>query len=171
MATLSDLGEYVKSPASMLEEPVIRRLHEALHLRYVSDTPKPAPPWDRKGRGDRASTPAAAKGGSSESVHSEWHSRTTGDWWETQLDVEPAWELESWKIYHFSEAERDAWIAHGLRPGQVKDAAMYRDAGLSPGDLTQDVKGWTVLKRLRAGEPTDEVLRLLQRTLRDEQAM
>jgi hypothetical protein len=71
-------------------------------------------------------------------------------------------ELESWKIFDFAEAERDAWIAHGLRPGQVKDAAKYRDAGLLPGDLAQEILGWTVLKRLRAGESPDEVLRLLR---------
>jgi hypothetical protein len=30
----------------------------------------------------------------------------------------------------FTEAERDAWIADGLRPGQAKDAVAFRDAGL-----------------------------------------
>jgi hypothetical protein len=44
MATLSELGEYVKSPASMLEEPVVRRLYEVLHRRYEPDKPKAAPP-------------------------------------------------------------------------------------------------------------------------------
>ena len=171
MATLNELGEYVKSPASMLEEPVIRRLYEAVHRRYEPEKPKAAPPWDRKGRGDQAPTAAAANRDSRESDRSECHSRPTGEWWETQTDVAPAWELESWKIFDFAEAERDAWIAHGLRPGQVKDAAKYRDAGLLPGDLAQEILGWTVLKRLRAGESPDEVLRLLRAPLEDDRAI
>jgi len=69
-------------------------------------------------------------------------------------------------MFNFTEAERDAWIAHGLRPGQVKDAVAFRDAGLVPADLLEDVKGWTALKRLRAGErPTDGV-RLLRASVR-----
>lgn len=171
MATVSDLGEYVKTPASMLEEPVVRRVYDALHLRYVSDKPRPTPPWDWKGRSDQSPTPVAKRGGSREGDRSEWHSSATNDWWQTQTDVAPAWDVESWKIYNFSEAERDAWIAHGLRPGQVKDANTYRDAGIMPGDLVQVVEGWTVLKRLRSGEPACGVLRLLGRALGDEEAV
>ena len=51
MAALAELGEYAKSPASMLEEPVVRRLYEALNGRYESDKPKAAPPWEWEGPG------------------------------------------------------------------------------------------------------------------------
>lgn len=171
MSTLARLEEYVKSPASMLEEPVVRRLYENLDARYEADQQKAPPPWDRKARGDQTSTPLVASRDRHESSRSEWHSRPASDWWDRQSDVSPAWELESWKIFDFAEAERDAWIAHGLRPEQVKDAAKYRDAGLMPSDLAQDVQGWTALKRLRAGESPVEVLRLLGRPSRDERAI
>ena len=45
---------------------------------------------------------------------SNWHSRPSDDWWETRGDAAPAWELASWKMLEFTDAERDAWIAHGL---------------------------------------------------------
>jgi hypothetical protein len=73
-------------------------------------------------------------------------------------------------MFGFTETERDVWIAHGLRPGQVTDAVSFRDAGLVPADLLQNIAGWTVLKRLRAGEPPTEVVRLLRATREDDRA-
>ena len=47
---LADLNEYVQSPPSKLEEPVIRRLYEALSGQYEPEKPKPPPEWQRQGR-------------------------------------------------------------------------------------------------------------------------
>jgi hypothetical protein len=170
MAALADLGEYVQSSASKLEEPVIRRLYEAMGNQYEPEKPKSPPAWERKGRTDQSPATAKLTRGVDEGDQTNWHSASRDDWWETQGDVAPAWELESWKLHGFTEAERDAWIAHGLRPGQVKDAAAYRDAGLIPPDLMKDAAGWTALKRLRAGERPIEVVRLLQALREDDRA-
>jgi hypothetical protein len=51
LAALADLNEYVQSPASKLEEPVIRRLYEALGGHFEPEKPKPPPGWQRQGRG------------------------------------------------------------------------------------------------------------------------
>lgn len=68
-------------------------------------------------------------------------------------------------LYDFSATERDAWLAV-LRRGQARDAAKYRDAGFAPEDLLVELSGWTVAKRLRAGESLAEVKRLLDRQRR-----
>jgi hypothetical protein len=45
-----------------------------------------------------------------------------------------------------------------------------RDAGLLPADLMEEVKGWTVLKRLRAGDQPEDVARLLRTSGEDQGA-
>ena len=50
MAALADLNEYVQSPASKLEEPVIRRLYEVLGGDYEPEVPKSPPEWQQQGR-------------------------------------------------------------------------------------------------------------------------
>lgn len=162
MAAIGELGEFVQSPASKLEEPVIRRLYAAMGGRYEPARPKPSPAWDRKGRIGQVSPAARSTKDSTSEDGTNWHSASRDDWWETQGDVAPSWEVGSWKLYGFTESERDSWIAHGLRPGQVKDAVAYREAGLMPPDLVKVVAGWTVLRRLRAGDPPIDVLRLLR---------
>jgi hypothetical protein len=146
-------------------------LYEAFGAQHEPAKPKAPPEWQWKGRSDQVSAKAnPARNDGAEEARTSWCSRAGGDWWETQGDVVPAWELESWKMFGFTEAERDVWIEHGLRPGQVKDAVSFRDAGLVPADLTRDVAGWTVLKRLRAGERPAEVVRLLRATREDDRA-
>lgn len=78
---LSDLGEYVQSPASKLEEPVIRRLYEALGAQHESAKPKSPPEWQWKSQSDQV--PANAKPARNDrgEVHTSWHSRERGDWW------------------------------------------------------------------------------------------
>ena len=150
MAALADLGEYVRSPASRLEEPVIRRLYEAMGGQLEPERPKSPPAWERKGRTDESLATAKSTGDVAGGDQTNWHSSSRDDWWETQGDVAPSWERESWKLCGFTEFERDAWIAHGLRPGQVKDALAYRDAAIgtanaapgSPATATRDAV-WT----------------------------
>jgi hypothetical protein len=168
MAALADLNEYVQSPASKLEEPVIRRLYEALGGHYEPEKPKPPPEWQRQGRSHEVAAVVKSPGDRGALDQSSWHSRPRDDWWETRGDAAPAWEVASWKMLGFTEAERDAWIAHGLRPGQAKDAVAFRDAGLLPADLMEEVKGWTVLKRLRAGDQPEDIARLLRTSDEDQ---
>jgi hypothetical protein len=170
MAMVSALGEYVQSPSSKLEEPVVRRLYDALGSTYETAKPKPPPAWQQKGRADKASDASNAQKRSDQvgGELSTWRSSTKANWWETQNYAAPAWELESWKLFAFTEAERDVWLAHGLRPGQVRDAAAYRDAGLLPSDLTKVVCGWTVLKCLQAGDPPRDVVHRLRSASDDE---
>ena len=113
---------------------------------------------------EQGSATAEASRGRGEGDRSSDGDRSS--WPSTQNDVAPAWELESWKIFNFAEAERDAWLPHGLRPGQVKGAARFRDAGLLPADLVKDIKGWTALKRLRDGEPPEDVVQLVEHLVR-----
>ena len=170
MSALADLGEHVQSPASKLEEPVVRRLYEVLGGEYEPEKPKPPPAWQWKGQIDQRAAIAKSNRVIDEGDQTSWHSAARDDWWETQGDAAPTWELQSWNLYGFTEAERDAWIAHGLRPAQVKDAAAFRDSGLTPADLMKDAGGWTALKRLRAGERPIDVVRLLRALRKDDQA-
>jgi hypothetical protein len=50
MTALGDLGEYIQSPASKLEEPVIRRLYEALGAQHEPAKPKSPPEWQWKSK-------------------------------------------------------------------------------------------------------------------------
>lgn len=162
MAALVDLGEYVSSPASKIEEPVARRLYEALGGQYEPEAPKLSSRWERKGRTNQQPAARRSRMESNGDGLTNWHSAAREDWWETQGDASPAMELESWKLFGFTEVERDAWIAHGLGPGQVKDAVSCREAGLMPTDLSKKLEGWTVEKRLQAAERPADVVRLLR---------
>lgn len=130
--------------------------------QYEPEGPKSPPAWERESPTDERLTTAKSTGDVSGKDQTNWHSSSRDNWWETQGDVAPSWERESWKLGGFTESERDAWIAHGLRPGQVKDALEYREAGLMPPDLVKDAAGWTALKRLRAGDRPLDVARLLR---------
>ncbi|MDQ4036774.1 MAG: translation initiation factor IF-2 N-terminal domain-containing protein, partial [Actinomycetota bacterium] len=52
LAKLTELGEYVKSPSSTVEAPVVRRLHEAF--------PTPAPKAAKAAKATKAAKPVAA---------------------------------------------------------------------------------------------------------------
>jgi hypothetical protein len=97
MAALADLNEYAQSPASKLEELVIRRLYEALGGHYEPEKPKPTPEWQRQGRGHEGAVMVKSPGDRGALDQSSWHSRPRDDWWETRGDAAPAWEVASWK--------------------------------------------------------------------------
>lgn len=170
MAALASLGEYVPSPSSKVEEPVARRLYEALGGQYEQEESKPPSQWEQNGRTDQRPAAKRLPTQSTGDGPTNWHSAAREDWWETQGDASPAMELESWKLFGFTEVERDAWIAHGLRPGQLGDAVSYREAGLVPTDLPKKLEGWTVKKRLQAGERPTDVVRLLRMPQQDDRA-
>lgn len=54
-------------------------------------------------------------------------------------------------------------MAEGLRAGQAKLARDLRDGGFTPFDLRIQLLGWTVAKRLRAGESIPDVYDLLRK--------
>lgn len=184
LALLADLDEYAPHRNSMLEPPVVRRIYVALELtpperptprspdvltpRPTSGLtpPKPRPRRDNNplmgtisNRRGSESPPRAPRDGRAAA-----HSRNAADGLAEAYgsDVAPGWEYESWKLLGFTEVERDAWTAEGLRNGQAPFAATLRDAGLSPADLSVRVNGWTVLARLTNGEGATHVVRLLR---------
>jgi hypothetical protein len=79
MAALADLGEYVPSPASKLEEPVIRRLYEGLGAQQESAKPESPPEWQWKSRTDQVPTNAKPARNDRAEAQTDWHSREKGD--------------------------------------------------------------------------------------------
>lgn len=155
-------GEFVASPQSFLEEPVLRRLSEHFRQPILSETAiKKVRPWERRGSGSRVGPPPTRK----PRRDVTWEQPPEDDLWAAAYDASPTFEIESWKLFGFSETDRDLWIDAGLRPGQVNAAAKFAEAGFRPSDLALVVSGWTVRDRLRKGEEPAEVLRLLKRAL------
>lgn len=68
-----------------------------------------------------------------------------------------------WALRGFTDAEKDVWLAAGLKDGQAKLAVQLAEAGLSPQDLPADLGGWTVLERVNQGEDIVAVARLYER--------
>ncbi|MHA6510729.1 hypothetical protein [Tessaracoccus sp. Y1736] len=165
LEALQEIGEYVDSPAmKSIVEPVAKRVAEHLGLQLPADPPHPKGKWEildtqpsdtlrRQPRLDRrGSTPTSGQFGPPD--------RSLGlD--NPRLDAKAPWDEQEWKLYGFSDIERDVWIDHGLRKGQAKRAAALRNAGLTPPDLGTSLYGWTVAKRLREGETPTSVKRLL----------
>ncbi len=175
MTALSDIGEYVPSMTKKtLEEPVVRKIYDHFGCTYLSDPVHPCSQWIR--HGTDTSQPARPR------KHPNPHqSSATGPYTTTtkregvalgnpNQDVAEAWIPQAWTFYGFSDVEKEAWLDAGLRDGQVQDAIKYRDAGLTPTDLGMVVAGWSVSKRLRAGEDLYYVKRLLDTTTNTEAA-
>lgn len=68
-----------------------------------------------------------------------------------------------WALRGFTNAEKDVWLAAGLKDGQAKLAVQLIEAGLSPQDLSADLGGWTVLERVHQGEDVVALARLHER--------
>ena len=169
-AVLVELGEFVDSNRKkLIEEPTFRRVCEALQVDYgESPTHRPSP-WVVRDSVSPAVAVAGVIGSPYQvgprpdgpySTSSRDQSLGLGD---RSEDASDAMADASWVFYGFSEVERDAWRVY-LRSGQAKDAAILRAAGFAPDDLMVEVSGWTVAKRLRAGESPSEVMRLLKRS-------
>lgn len=187
---LHDLHEYVKNSASFVEVPVIRRVHEAFDVTYhprpqVAQPVSPStrqvpaglgPPPKREKRDNhplmgeisprrsRQAQPNAQPVSGTSAV--SWTGRKADQQWAELRggDASHSFEFESWKLYGFSEVERDVWIEAGLRPGQAQHAAELHEAGLSSTDLRVVLHGWTVADRLLRGEGAKAVARMLAQT-------
>lgn len=163
---LAALGEHVESDRKkQLEAPIVRAVYKHLNVEQAPTAPKPISQWQiRDDAGPRPQTrPRAQRPNPRQQIGDSSfapkdNSLGIGD---PSHDYAPAWASESWKLRGFTEVEKDAWIAAGLREGQVRQAARLRDAGFQPGDLSKEVKGWSVAKRIRAGESLTEIRRLL----------
>lgn len=184
LALLTDLGEYAPHRNSMLEPPVVRRIYQALGLTPPQrpapqspnvSTPPPTggltPPRPRARRDNHPLMGTISSRQRNESPQSAPRDSPAASRFRNIADslaqaygsdVAAGWEYESWKLLGFTEVERDAWTAEGLRTGQAPVAATLRDAGLSPADLSVRVNGWTVLARLTKGEGAAQVVRLLK---------
>jgi hypothetical protein len=165
---LAELGEYVDSPAKrIIEEPVKRRVCGHLGVSYLAPGGHTPAPWQwtdsaaRKAELPRRGRPASAgpKDSGTRTVVPPDRSVGLGD---PADDVSVTMENFAWTYRGFGMSDRDAWCVY-LRPGQAKYAARLRDAGFKPDDLAVEVGGWTVARRLRAGEPMAGVKRLLDR--------
>lgn len=193
MGVLDNLGEFVRSASSYVEVPIIRQVHAAFNVEYLSNPswrkgqspPTPSqpqgltPPAKKPrrdnnplmGTSDRPQdqlTIAHPRGPKQRFFPPEWQSRTTGQEWSLGggVDSSPAFEFVEWKVRGFSEIDRDAWIAAGLRASQGRLAAELREAGLQPTDLATELYGWKVIDRLTRGEGATGVARMLCRSRR-----
>lgn len=167
MTALKAVGEYVDNHRrKMIEEPVVKKVFEHFGRQYKAESPKPVSQWQvRDLRG--APRPARKrKKPQSRPVNGprrfESSDRSLGLGHPT-ADTKDAWADSEWQLLGFTEVERDVWLDGGLRRGRARDAKVLRDAGFQPADLRRDVFGWSVAKRLRAGEHPEAVLRLLRR--------
>lgn len=170
MEALQEIGEYVSTPTSnSLESPAVRQIYSYFGMSYEPETVvPPVSPWKI-----RDETPCSSirripskKTAPVRSNHPKmrFEPKDTSEGLDhPHHDAKPAWAFEEWKLYGFSDNERDAWISYGLRPGQARFAKHLRDAGLLATDLHVEVEGWSVAKRLRAAESPRDVFRLLQR--------
>jgi hypothetical protein len=189
LQVLEDMGEYVKSHASYVEAPVIRRLHERFGVTYgVADRPTHsasitgrgapteglAPPPRRTKRDNHPlmgeisprrvlDSSLDSRSARSAPPTTSWSARTVEQRWADLAggDASHALEFEEWKFRGFSDVERDVWMASGLRAGQARWAAELRDGGLSPTDLEVELHGWKVVDRLQRGEGAKAVARML----------
>ena len=103
MAALADLNEYAQSPASKLEEPVIRRLYEALGGHYEPEKPKPTPEWQQQGRSHEVAAVVKSPEDRGALDQSSWHSRPRDDWWETVVTRR---QLGRWRLGRCSDSLR-----------------------------------------------------------------
>ena len=181
MKVLSDLGEYVDSAAKkMIEEPVRKSVYERMGYPYEPPAVQPVTPWERRDlqppkrlapksrdRNQPQKRPAMRGQLPQQSSHSVERtfppkdvSSRIGD---PAEDASPAMAQEFWKLYGFTDTERKAWCEH-LDYTQPKVAARLRDAGLMPQDLSVNLQGWSVYKRLCSGESPAEAKRMLDRS-------
>ena len=166
-AILNEIGEYVSSPLSFVEEPVMAKVYEHCGSSYSAPTGKPVPRWGNPTFDPESHIEPPKPDCRQTDPKQKLRRHTAADEasrWAVGLgqDASDAFAHESWKLYRFSQAERDVWIDSGLRPGQAKVAAALRDAGLRPSDLQTVVNGWTVLDRVTKGEGAQGVARLLR---------
>lgn len=173
MEAIETAGEFVDSARKKsLETPVVRHVCEILGVAHVeAEHSKPVPAWELRAAEARPTQPITQA-----KLPVPTPSRTRFDPPDRSErlgfephDASPSFAAQEWKLYGISEVERDLWIAEGLREGQAKMARDLRTVGFSPTDLRTDVLGWTVAKRLRAGERPREVFRLLQEVRRGKQ--
>lgn len=175
MATLNELGHYVASPRThSIESVTARDVADRLGRTLVAEPTKPVTPWELKPTNDKPHKPARSRRPASLASKPP---RTRFIPPDKSLglgsgadDASPSFDQQSWQLYGFSDAERDAWVAQGLRTGQAKLARYLRDAGLMASQLGIEVEGWTVAKRLRAGDSVRYILGLLERQQPDRDA-
>lgn len=166
MDALKAVAEFVDSPArKSIEEPAKRKVCEHLGLVYLPPAVHQPSPWQRTDRtgakrgGGVPGRPRSAgpRDSGTRVVKPPDRSVGLGD---PSDDASATMEDFAWEYHGFTRVERDAWCVY-LRPGQAEYAARLRDAGFLPDDLGVVVAGWSVWRRIRAGESMAEVKRLL----------
>lgn len=165
MDALQDIGEFVDSPRkAALEEPVRRRVYETLGVPYAAPLIQELTPWETRGYASAApstkpGSPVTGPYGGRRRPRRRAEQPTPLN---RSSDLASISMIDaSWELYRFTPAERDAWQVY-LSDRQAKDAYRLREAGFRPDDLGIELSGWTVLKRVRAGEDLKAVKRLLE---------
>lgn len=187
---LAEIGEYANGPRDWIEEPVFNRL--AVHFGVslptrtssepTAGSPEQHEPVDARG----GLTPPAGlptrnnhpyvqpEPRPRDLLNSTWvrhkpeedvREYHAGGMW---LGSGAPFADQEWALRGFTDAEKDVWLAAGLKDHQAKLAERFRDAGLSPHEVSADLSGWTVLTRVNLGEDVAAVVRLYQRTRTEE---
>lgn len=181
-----DLREYVASANSLVEVPVIRRVHEQLGITYtIERQSRPAeapvllfglgPPVKQPKRDNNPlMNPAERPRDLLDDHRPDWRrfdappqqSKTSSDsehdeWARARIEASPAFEYEEWIVRGFNESERLVWMDAGFAINQASAAEMWRNAGLRPVDLDKPAYGWTARERIRKGESAKSVARKL----------
>lgn len=182
---LAEIGEHATGPRGQIEEPVFTRLaaHFGVNLPTHS-APEPdlgviEPPHAVDARGGLTPPPPMPSRSNHPYMEPEPRPRDLlNSTWVPSKPVEPVgehrsggqWQRSStafidheWALRGFTDAERDVWMAGGLKDWQAKLAEQLRGAGISPDELSADLGGWTVLQRVNQGEDVVAVARLHQR--------
>lgn len=175
MVLLKDLGEHVRTHNSYIEVPVVRRVHEALDVEYHEDRPRPKrvpqPPLSSgltppRLMRRRENNPFVQLGRRTEEWYGErtargrlkakaasWDALSEDQKWAAGAGrgSAAAFEHQEWKLYGFSETDRDVWTEAGMPVNRAKTASELRDAGVRPTDLAKSIEGWTVVKHIQRG--------------------
>ena len=182
---LAEIGEHASGPRGYIEEPVFTRLaaHFGVSLPTHSarelDVQGIEPPHGADVRGGLTPPPPLPSRNNHPYMEPEPRPRDLlNSTWVPSKPVEPVREHHAggqwpgsstafadheWALRGFTDAEKDVWLAGGLKDWQAKLAVKLRDAGISPHVLSADLGGWTILQRVNQGEDIVAVARLYQR--------
>jgi hypothetical protein len=155
LAHLRGMGEFVRSASSPLEPPVARKVRETFASGARPSTSMARPSQ----HGSRATRPqmtdeerflAEVFGLQPEEI--KWASHRRDPRMANSRPVDP------WTAAWIDSAEKREWFSVGVTENDLPLVKQWRQCGMRPEDLLVTFPdGWTALRRLRTGEPSESV--------------